>query len=100
MAKKREPWGFCETPEENCTMNYCDENGCQNRKREGVDVVDLIDGLRVTSEINHRVAWLLEKPNHVLDGHGLSSVVKVLITKHNALVEIVKQMNFSQTIKK
>ncbi|MBQ0140458.1 MAG: hypothetical protein KBT36_14330, partial [Kurthia sp.] len=19
----REPWGFCETPEEKCTMNYC-----------------------------------------------------------------------------
>lgn len=24
---------FCETPSENCTMNYCDENGCINRKR-------------------------------------------------------------------
>ena len=35
--KKREPWGFCETPEENCTMNYCDENGCQNRKRNYVE---------------------------------------------------------------
>lgn len=23
---------FCETPNENCTMNYCDENGCQNRE--------------------------------------------------------------------
>ena len=31
------PHGFCETPEENCTMNYCDENGCQNRKRELVE---------------------------------------------------------------
>lgn len=30
---KRKPWGFCETPKEKCTMNYCDENGCQNRKR-------------------------------------------------------------------
>lgn len=30
---KRKPWGFCETPEAKCTMNYCDENGCQNRKR-------------------------------------------------------------------
>ena len=28
------PHSFCETPEEKCTMNYCDENGCQNRKRE------------------------------------------------------------------
>jgi hypothetical protein len=25
---------FCETPEQQCTMNYCNENGCQNRKRE------------------------------------------------------------------
>ena len=33
MSKDRKPWGFCETPEEQCTMNYCDENGCQNRKR-------------------------------------------------------------------
>jgi hypothetical protein len=27
------PHSFCETPDEKCTMNYCDENGCQNRKR-------------------------------------------------------------------
>jgi len=30
-------WGFCETPDEKCTMNYCDENGCQNRKRFLID---------------------------------------------------------------
>lgn len=34
---KNEPWNFCETPEEKCTMNYCDENGCQNRKRHLVE---------------------------------------------------------------
>ena len=33
---KNEPWNFCETPEEKCTMTYCDENGCQNRKRNSV----------------------------------------------------------------
>ena len=33
METLKEPWNFCETPEEKCTMNYCDENGCQNRKR-------------------------------------------------------------------
>jgi len=32
-SEERKPWGFCETPEAKCTMNYCDENGCQNRKR-------------------------------------------------------------------
>jgi hypothetical protein len=31
--KVKQPHSFCETPEEKCTMNYCDENGCQNRKR-------------------------------------------------------------------
>jgi hypothetical protein len=31
------PHSFCETPELKCTMNYCDENGCQNRKRELVE---------------------------------------------------------------
>src|SRR5690606_12985043 len=25
------------TPDEKCTMNYCDENGCQNRKRHIVE---------------------------------------------------------------
>ena len=32
--EETEPHSFCETPKEKCTMNYCDENGCQNRKRE------------------------------------------------------------------
>ena len=33
METPKKPWNFCETPEEKCTMNYCDDNGCQNRKR-------------------------------------------------------------------
>ena len=37
METPKEPWNFCETPEEKCTMNYCDENGCQNRKRNLVE---------------------------------------------------------------
>ncbi len=32
--KEPKPHSFCETPEVKCTMNYCDENGCQNRNRE------------------------------------------------------------------
>jgi hypothetical protein len=35
--KEPKPHSFCETPEVNCTMNYCDDNGCQNRKRELVE---------------------------------------------------------------
>jgi len=41
MMESKKPWGFCETPEEKCTMNYCDENGCQNRKRNLVPTEDL-----------------------------------------------------------
>lgn len=37
--KDRKPWSFCETPEEKCTMNYCDENGCMNRKRSYSDLL-------------------------------------------------------------
>ena len=40
--KNRKPWSFCETPEEKCTMNYCDDNGCQNRKRNYVQGNELI----------------------------------------------------------
>jgi hypothetical protein len=31
--EESKPHSFCETPNEKCTMSYCDENGCQNRKR-------------------------------------------------------------------
>lgn len=31
------PHSFCETPDEQCTMNYCDENGCINRNRNFVE---------------------------------------------------------------
>lgn len=27
MSNNKQPHGFCETPHEKCTMNYCDENG-------------------------------------------------------------------------
>ena len=33
IPTEKKSHSFCETPEEKCTMNYCDENGCQNRKR-------------------------------------------------------------------
>jgi hypothetical protein len=39
-VKKEEPkpHSFCETPKERCTMRYCDENGCLNRKRNLVEI--------------------------------------------------------------
>ena len=47
--KKREPWSFCETPEEECTMNYCDDNGCQNRKRNYVNGKPSDDAINATT---------------------------------------------------
>ncbi|MBY0066808.1 hypothetical protein [Empedobacter falsenii] len=41
----RKPWGFCETPEEKCNMNYCDENGCQNRTRHLVEDSELNENI-------------------------------------------------------
>lgn len=29
---KKIPWGFCVTKDSTCTMNYCDDNGCIDRK--------------------------------------------------------------------
>ena len=39
--KQQTPHGFCETPEQKCTMNYCDENGCQNRKRTLAEPIEM-----------------------------------------------------------
>ena len=32
-TEELKPHSFCETPEAKCTLVYCDENGCMNRKR-------------------------------------------------------------------
>ena len=37
------PHSFCETPKENCTINYCDDNGCNNRKRNLVNNLKTIN---------------------------------------------------------
>ncbi len=37
IPQSKKQWSFCETPTEKCTMNHCDENGCQNRMRVLVD---------------------------------------------------------------
>jgi len=44
MSNKKQTHSFCETPNEKCTMNYCDDNGCLNRKRQliGKDELDEI----------------------------------------------------------
>lgn len=36
--KKESQPGFCETPNSTCTLNYCDDNGCNDRKRNNVHI--------------------------------------------------------------
>ena len=50
MIEDPKPHSFCETPEEKCTMNYCDENGCQNRKRELVEPQEKQDKNKYSEE--------------------------------------------------
>jgi hypothetical protein len=55
--KQQTPHGFCETPEQKCTMNYCDENGCQNRKRTLVEPIEMTNNKQQTlvEWIRHQV---------------------------------------------
>jgi hypothetical protein len=53
---------FCETPEEKCTMNYCDENGCQNRVRHLVDPKQ--ETLEEAAE-NYAVQYLIEDEQEI-----------------------------------
>jgi hypothetical protein len=47
--KQQTPHGFCETPEQKCTMNYCDENGCQNRKRTLAEPTEMLNNKQHTA---------------------------------------------------
>lgn len=63
---KNEPWNFCETPEEKCTMNYCDENGCQNRKKHLVEPSILEDRKsKVSTFILNKIDKQLEIINDI-----------------------------------
>ena len=71
MEKK--PHGFCETPEENCTMNYCDDNGCQNRKRELVnpdpssELAELNDKYQEVKAENERLKQKISASNKLIE---------------------------------
>lgn len=52
----KKPHSFCETPEEKCTMNYCDDNGCQNRKRNLVNQSDSEEKINNTGNYDYPVA--------------------------------------------
>jgi hypothetical protein len=81
--QEKKPHSFCETPEEKCTMNYCDENGCQNRVRHLVEQKQhLIDLMRLDEEQQTFI-----KPDNV-DGQWLSPVPTERAWQEEKLVEI------------
>lgn len=59
--KDRKPWSFCETPDEKCAMNYCDENGCQNRNRRYADLAppQLISMINKDKEYSEKVVRII-----------------------------------------
>jgi hypothetical protein len=84
--KQQTPHGFCETPEQKCTMNYCDENGCQNRKRILAEPTDMTNNKQQTA-----VQWFLDQ----LIEHRIIIVDKTTYQvkyKHEILLEQAKEM--------
>jgi len=65
--------GFCETPEEKCTMNYCNDNGCQNRKRELVEEINLAELPSKQEETNP-----VDHPQHYGGGDNVYEAIKVI----------------------
>ena len=73
---KKKPWNFRETHEEKCTMNYCDENGCQSRKRNLVEpkkskaatfILDQIDKAIEKSTLEQQIEKLEAEKKELLE---------------------------------
>lgn len=81
-TQMKQPWGFCETPHEKCTMNYCDDNGCLNRSRCLVDdgVTEMSKGLAKQSDTY--VLDVLKRNYPDLDTNDVDAVTE-LIRKEN-----------------
>jgi hypothetical protein len=69
--EKIKPHNFCETPEEKCIMNYCDENGCMNRKREATEDSILIEAPKqnILIEVINLKLPISIQPTANNDGH-------------------------------
>jgi hypothetical protein len=72
--KEREPHSFCETPNEKCSMNYCDENGCQNRKRNLVPKEDP-DYTALLKPVGTKQETLEESAKNYATNHGIMAYV-------------------------
>jgi len=55
---------FCKTPQEKCTLNYCDENGCMNRKRTTAEISIPIEQPKKSNVFTDVQEWIRENlPN-------------------------------------
>lgn len=63
MSNNKQTHGFCETPHEKCTMSYCDENGCMNRKRNIVgEPIEMSNNKQITMYYKLRIEEVIESP--------------------------------------
>jgi len=81
--EERKPHSFCETPNEKCTMNYCDENGCQNRKRNFVpkqepDYTALLKPVGTTERQNNNL-YSEEEVLNIIDNYNETFKVDLIL---------------------
>ena len=87
IKEERKPWNFCETPNEKCTANYCDENGCLNRKRSPVEPTELGESIEeIVDKGNEELKENTEIPKFdPLDKIGKEDYLNQLKMKCDAL---------------
>jgi hypothetical protein len=85
------PHGFCETPEEKCTMNYCDDNGCQNRKRQLTDLEIAIKLEEIEREEPKQEEYICPHPerrkDYYRDGCFKCWECGKIVVEHNNFIE-------------
>ncbi len=90
--KEKTPHRFCLTPELKCTMSYCDENGCQNRKRTLVEPTEI-----EISEQQLPLDWL-ENELERIDKEEYYESIEYIKARKRAFKE-AKEMEKKQRIK-
>lgn len=81
--KNKQPYSFCETQKDKCTMNYCDDNGCNNRTR-----------IPASKPINNqfaeiRLLWL--------KGETMSNISKKLKAGFNIVKQAIIDMGIEES---
>ena len=89
-TSKNEPWNFCETPEEKCTMNYCDENGCEKSTLE--QQIEKLEAEK--KELLHFLKYFkqcVEDEDFIMVNNTDEDVADSVLSKMNSLIQKHKQ---------